>query len=87
MTESRNTECREILERISGYLDGDLDATKCEVIERHSVDCAACAALVKGLRETVGLCRQTAAVPLPESVRRRAQESVRQLLDRDRRGD
>jgi hypothetical protein len=36
---------------------------------------------VKGLRETVGLCRQAAATPLPEPVRRRAQESVRQLLE------
>jgi anti-sigma factor RsiW len=84
MTQSTSTECQEILAGISSYLDGDLDAAACEAIEKHCADCVRCAALVKGLRETVGLCRQTAAVPLPESVRRRAQESVRHLLDRSR---
>jgi anti-sigma factor RsiW len=81
---TQSTSCSKILDRISGYLDGDLDATACEAIESHCADCAACAALVKQLRETVALCRQTAAVPLPESVRRHALESVRRLLDRDR---
>ena len=74
--------CHEILEGISSYLDGDLDQTACEAIESHCADCAACAALVNELRETVALWRQTAAVPLPESVRRQALESVRRLLDR-----
>jgi anti-sigma factor RsiW len=74
--------CREALASISGYLDGDLDSTACDALERHCLACSNCAALVKGLRETVGLCRQAATVPLPDAVRRRALESVRQLLDR-----
>jgi hypothetical protein len=36
---------------------------------------------VEGLRATVGLCRGIAETPLPESVRERARESVRRLLD------
>lgn len=80
MTESMNRECRDILAGISAYLDGDLEATACEAIEQHCQNCASCAALVAGLRETVGLCRQAGTVPLPESVRRRARESVRRLL-------
>ena len=74
--------CREVLANISGYLDGELDTTACDAIEQHCRACPECAALVKGLRETVGLCRQAATVPLPDAVRRRALESVRQLLDR-----
>jgi anti-sigma factor RsiW len=81
MTGSASGDCHEILAGISGYLDGELDATACEAIERHCQGCPRCAALVKGLRETVGLCRQAASTPLPEPVRRRAQESVRQLLE------
>jgi anti-sigma factor RsiW len=71
-----------MLANISGYLDGELDTTACEAIERHCLACPSCAALVKGLQETVGLCRQAAMVPLPDDVRRRAIESVRQLLGR-----
>ena len=74
--------CKEVLSHISGYLDGELDAMACDAIDRHCLECASCAALVNGLRETVGLCRQAATAPLPDAVRQRARESVRRLLDR-----
>jgi anti-sigma factor RsiW len=80
MTKPLTPECRDILGGISAYLDGDLEATACEAIEQHCQTCARCAALVAGLRETVGLCRQAGTTPLPESVRQRARESVRRLL-------
>jgi anti-sigma factor RsiW len=73
--------CRETLENISAYLDGELDATTCEAIDVHSRGCAGCAALVEGLRRTLGLCRNAADAPLPEDVRERARASVRRLLD------
>ena len=81
MTASPAT-CRDVLANISGYLDGELDTMACDTIERHCLSCSSCAALVEGLRETLGLCRRVATVPLPDSVRRRALERVRQLLDR-----
>jgi anti-sigma factor RsiW len=80
MSDSR-TECRTILGNISAYLDRELDATACDAIEQHCRGCASCAALVTGLRETVGLCREAASVPLPDAVRQRARKSVRELLD------
>jgi anti-sigma factor RsiW len=80
---SAPSDCKAILDNISAYLDGELDSTACEAIERHCRGCLTCAALVNGLRETVGLCRQAASVPLPAAVRQRARDSVRQLLDRD----
>ena len=83
MTESTSPECRAILTSISAYLDDDLDATACDAIEQHCQICERCAAVVRGLRETVGLCRQAASAPLPGSVRQRARDSVRRLLDRD----
>ena len=76
-------DCRTILAGISAYLDGELDATACDAIEQHCRGCASCAALVSGLRETVGLCRQAGSLPLPEAIRQRARESVRALLDRE----
>jgi anti-sigma factor RsiW len=81
MSAAPNT-CKEILANISSYLDDELETTTCEAIERHCLECPSCAALVNGLRDTVGLCRQAATAPLPDAVRQRARESVRQLLDR-----
>ena len=75
--------CKDVLSHISGYLDGELDTTACDAIERHCQACASCAGLVDGLRDTVGLCRQAATAPLPDAVRQRARDSVRRLLDRD----
>jgi anti-sigma factor RsiW len=75
--------CRTILANISAYLDGELEATACDAIELHCQNCASCASLVSGLRETVGLCRKAGAIPLPEAVRKRARDSVRELLDRE----
>ena len=81
MTASPRQDCQTVLTGISAYLDGELETTACEAIERHCQRCERCAALVKGLRDTVGLCQKMAAVPLPESVRQRARASVRRLLD------
>jgi anti-sigma factor RsiW len=79
MRKARMT-CKETLANISAYLDAELGATACDAIARHCLECPNCAALVEGLRETVGLCRQAARAPLPDAVRERARESVRQLL-------
>jgi anti-sigma factor RsiW len=74
--------CPETLQRISAYLDGELDAGACDEVERHCRDCAACASVVEGLRRTVGICREAGAAPLPDAVRQRARDRVRTLLSR-----
>jgi len=73
-----------MLAGISAYLDGDLDATACQAIERHCRNCPRCAALVDGLRETIGLCREAGSTPLPEPVRQRAWASIARLLASDK---
>jgi len=83
MSVSPAADCQTILANISAYLDGELETTACDAIEEHCQGCPSCSGLVNGLRETVGLCRQAASAPLPEAVRQRARDSVRQLLDRE----
>ena len=81
MTESLSSECRTVLSRISTYLDGELDRASCDLIEAHCQSCAQCAIVVNDLRETVGLCQQMADAPLPDTVRQRARDRVKALLD------
>ena len=80
MTDAVNSECAAVLGGISAYLDGELEATECDAIERHCQTCASCAAVVKGLRDTIGLCRGVAVASIPDSVRERAQASISELL-------
>lgn len=72
--------CRELLERLSAYLDGDLAAPECHQIDAHCRDCADCRALIQGLRDTMGLCQKAASTPVPASIRRRVRARVRALL-------
>jgi anti-sigma factor RsiW len=81
MTTPLSAECRQVLASVSAYLDGDLDASDCQSIETHCRECAHCADVIAGLRETVGLCRKAGSAPVPEAVRQRARASVRRLLE------
>jgi anti-sigma factor RsiW len=85
MSGETSTNCGAMRATISAYLDGDLDAVACEEIEGHCRNCSRCAALVEGLRETIGLCREAGRVPLPESVRERARASMAAVLAAEKR--
>ena len=80
MSVTPDAECRQILAGVSAYLDGELAAADCERIERHSQTCPACATVVAGLRETIGLCREASHAPLPDAVREKARASIARLL-------
>ena len=80
-----SAECRQLLALVSAYLDGDLEVGACESIETHCRECADCAEIVAGLRDTAG--RQAGSVPVPEAVRRRALARVRRLLDGPQNGE
>lgn len=80
MSDAAIGECGAILSGISAYLDGDADAAACQAIQQHCRDCPACATVVEGLRETIGLCREAGSAPLPDAVRRRAKAGIERLL-------
>lgn len=80
MTGAVSPECAAVLAGISAYLDGELETTACDAIERHCRTCPDCATLVEGLRETVGLCRGVGLAPIPGEVRAKAQASISALL-------
>ncbi len=80
MTDAVKPECAAVLGGISAYLDGELEATECDAIERHCQTCTDCADLVKGLRDTIGLCRGAVVAELPAPVKEKAQASIARLL-------
>ena len=84
MSEELRPDCGAMLAGISAYLDGEMDALECQAIERHCRDCAPCAAVVAGLRETIGLCREAGSLPLPDPVRQRARAGIERLLASDK---
>ena len=53
MTAMRVLSCREIVELVTDYLEGDLDADVTTALETHLDLCPGCARYVEQIRETV----------------------------------
>lgn len=77
---TRGKECAPVLERISAYLDQELDEPTCRAIDEHCRVCTECAGLVAGLRATIGLCRATRGRSLPGPIAARARAHIARLL-------
>jgi anti-sigma factor RsiW len=73
-------DCVTLLERVSAYLDQELDEATCRAIDEHCVGCPDCAKVIEGLRATMGLCRATGERPLPPAVKARARAQIERLL-------
>ncbi len=72
MTHDHSSSCQDILQRLSAYIDGDLDQTMCHEIEAHLASCPECKILLNTLKKTIYLCQVDGEqVILPDDVRKR----------------
>jgi len=60
--------CRELFERLSEYVDGELSQEICEEIQRHMEGCEPCVAFAKTLKTTAEMCRRLPSKPIPPEV-------------------
>lgn len=61
--------CKECLELLSDYLDGELDPQTSSSLEEHFQDCPPCIAFLNTFKTSTNLCRETIRqVDLPEVV-------------------
>lgn len=67
-----NHNCRDLLGRLSDYVDGELEAELCAQLEQHLADCENCRVVVDTLHKTVSLYQTTTAKSgVPQGVRER----------------
>lgn len=83
--EGASPECREMFERLSEYLDGELPVEVCERYARHIEDCAPCVQFVESLRRAVRLVESSPELKLPDDLREDILASARRLQERDDR--
>ncbi|HUV28696.1 MAG: zf-HC2 domain-containing protein [Anaerolineales bacterium] len=68
----RHEDCRQLLDSLSGFHDGDLPQELCDEIELHMKDCDNCRIVVDTLGKTISLYQSSSEeVPVPEDVRQR----------------
>ena len=73
-------------DRLSEYLDGELEETFCAEAEVHLEDCPPCRDFLESLRRTVALLGRLPSEPVPEEIRRAVRESAERLRqERDAR--
>jgi len=60
--------CRELFERLSEYVDGELSQEICQEIRKHLDGCDPCVNFAKTLKTTANLCRRLPAQPIPPAV-------------------
>jgi len=71
--------CEEVRELLSLYIDGNLDPSTREALEKHIESCAECEAELAGLRQTVEILRSLEEVEVPETFRSSLMEKVREV--------
>ncbi|MCH8157257.1 MAG: zf-HC2 domain-containing protein [Nitrospinae bacterium] len=74
--------CKECLELLCDYLDGELDSKVSASLEEHFEDCPPCIAFVNTYKSTTHLCRTTLKnVEIPEVVQARLKEFIEKNKD------
>ena len=63
--------CRELLDQISVYVDGELESALCNELEAHLADCPNCRIIVDTVRKTITLYHRQATTQLPSDVEER----------------
>lgn len=71
--------CIELFNRLSEYIDGELDAPLHHLIERHLADCKACRVCKATLERTIAICRKSPRPPLPEELSQRLARMIADL--------
>ena len=74
--------CKEVIRRLSEYLDGELDQGLAEHLNRHLEHCEDCRLVIDTTRKTIEVYCQTEPTPLPAEVRERLQRAMERKFGR-----
>ncbi len=71
--------CLAMFEKLSEYIDGELDHATCEKIKKHAEECVACFSCLETLKRTVALCKNVAEKPIPLELSRKLQAIIQRM--------
>jgi len=75
-----HSRCRDLLERLSRYIDGDLAPGERRSLMAHLRRCPCCEEFAESLRRTVEACHEAGRSRLPPDVQARARARIAELL-------
>jgi anti-sigma factor RsiW len=71
--------CLELFEKLSEYLDNELDDVTCKEIENHIKECVPCFVCLQTLKRTVDLCKKTADRPVPPDFSKKLRKAIQNM--------
>ncbi len=74
-----HSHCLSMFEKLSEYIDNELDVMTCRDIERHVAECIPCKICLETLKRTVILCKKVDSIPVPESVSVKLKELIQNM--------
>jgi anti-sigma factor RsiW len=78
-TEHPHKDCLAMFEKLSEYLDRELDEVDCREIERHAESCIQCQSCLETLRRTSELCHSLPEHNVPADFSQRLKTLVEEL--------
>jgi RNA polymerase sigma-70 factor (ECF subfamily) len=74
--------CLALFERLSEYIDRELDTPTCRDIEAHIKACKPCQVCLETLKHTVDLCRHLERRQVPETFSLKLKETIFDLVNK-----
>lgn len=74
--------CMALFDKLSEYIDNELDPSTSGKIEKHLRRCNPCQACLETLRRTVSLCRELEPAAMPEDLALHLREMVNKAIGR-----
>jgi anti-sigma factor RsiW len=71
--------CLEMFEKLSEYIDGELDQATCAEIQKHAEDCVACFSCLETLKRTIALCKNVEDKPIPVNLSEKLKELIENM--------
>lgn len=68
-----------MFEKLSEYLDRELDDVTCRDIEQHIAQCPPCKVCLETLKKTVALCHSLKEKPVPTDLSDRLKGLIREM--------
>jgi anti-sigma factor (TIGR02949 family) len=68
--------CKEVIQQLSDFLDGDLEPGLAEELRSHLTECRDCHIIVDTTRKTIEIFCNSEPLPLPQPVRERLMRAL-----------
>lgn len=69
--------CKDVLHKLSEFVDGELDSSLCRELQKHLIDCQKCKVFVDTFKKTIVILKNTGENEVPQEVHLRLRDFLK----------